>query len=303
VRWTADDGDLPTDYRFTGQRLDSYINLYSMGARQYDPALGRWLSADAVVPRLDVPEAFNRFSYALGNPLAYLDPSGHLLWQLNYFGYSARAMLFSSRSFGYWMHGRQTVASNAGLIRGEVTADRQLTVAAFVSQQDSEMFGERAFGTDVFERLFVASGRSNKEVSRGIAQLTPSEMETYAPELAGADLWNHQNAIRGMAAKVDYIDQYISGAASANGGSISWTDRFMLLAICQNTGKVEDAQYRVDYYFQKGGKWADVFMERGDLQETLREVVVQIYWLLSQGWALPEGVDLEQMKRDAFADF
>jgi len=41
-RWSS--GTLPTDYRFTGQRLDSYINLVQMGSRWYDPALARWIS-------------------------------------------------------------------------------------------------------------------------------------------------------------------------------------------------------------------------------------------------------------------
>jgi hypothetical protein len=49
-----------------------------MGARFYDPALGRWLSADTLVPEPGNPQAFNRFSYVGGNPLRYIDPTGHL---------------------------------------------------------------------------------------------------------------------------------------------------------------------------------------------------------------------------------
>ena len=59
---------LPTDYRFTGQRDDGYINLYFMGARQYDPQLGRWISADTLVPDPANPQSLNRYSYVLGNP-------------------------------------------------------------------------------------------------------------------------------------------------------------------------------------------------------------------------------------------
>jgi RHS repeat-associated protein len=36
-RWSSD--TLPTDYRFTGQRLDGDLGLYQMGARFYDPYL------------------------------------------------------------------------------------------------------------------------------------------------------------------------------------------------------------------------------------------------------------------------
>jgi RHS repeat-associated protein len=38
TRWSS--GTLPTDYRFTGQREESGLGLYQMGARWYDAALG-----------------------------------------------------------------------------------------------------------------------------------------------------------------------------------------------------------------------------------------------------------------------
>jgi hypothetical protein len=46
-------------------------------ARYYDPGLGRFVSADTVVPKAGNPQALNRYSYAVGNPLRFVDPSGH----------------------------------------------------------------------------------------------------------------------------------------------------------------------------------------------------------------------------------
>ena len=69
---------LPTDYRFTGQLLDASSGLYHMGARWYDGALGRWLSADAVVPEPGSPQSFNRYAYVGNRPLNHTDPSGHI---------------------------------------------------------------------------------------------------------------------------------------------------------------------------------------------------------------------------------
>ncbi|WP_423224225.1 RHS repeat-associated core domain-containing protein [Candidatus Amarolinea aalborgensis] len=43
-------GATPTTYRFTGQREDASIGLYFYNARYYDPALGRFISADTIVP-------------------------------------------------------------------------------------------------------------------------------------------------------------------------------------------------------------------------------------------------------------
>ncbi|MGC8947612.1 MAG: RHS repeat-associated core domain-containing protein, partial [Anaerolineae bacterium] len=43
-------GTTPTAYKFTGQRLDESTGLYYYEARYYDPALGRFVQADTVVP-------------------------------------------------------------------------------------------------------------------------------------------------------------------------------------------------------------------------------------------------------------
>jgi len=51
--------------------------LYDYGARFYDPALGRFISADTVVPGAGNPQALNRYAYVLNNPLKYTDPTGH----------------------------------------------------------------------------------------------------------------------------------------------------------------------------------------------------------------------------------
>jgi RHS repeat-associated protein len=63
--------------RFTGQRQESGFGLYDYGARYYDPLIGRFVSADSVVPGAGNPQALNRYSYTYNNPLRYVDPSGH----------------------------------------------------------------------------------------------------------------------------------------------------------------------------------------------------------------------------------
>jgi hypothetical protein len=52
--------------------------LYYFKARYYDSAVGRFLSADTIVPNSNNPQSFNRYSYAYNNPLNYTDPSGHM---------------------------------------------------------------------------------------------------------------------------------------------------------------------------------------------------------------------------------
>jgi len=48
-----------------------------MNARYYLPGIGRFVSADTIVPNPADPQSFNRYSYGLNNPLRYVDPTGH----------------------------------------------------------------------------------------------------------------------------------------------------------------------------------------------------------------------------------
>jgi len=70
-------GNLPTDHTFTGQIEDDSTGLQYFNARYYSGSLGRFISADTIVPGAGNPQAFNRYSYSLSNPLKYIDPSGH----------------------------------------------------------------------------------------------------------------------------------------------------------------------------------------------------------------------------------
>jgi RHS repeat-associated protein len=74
-RWIT--GTLVTDFTFTGQRADSYIKLMEMGARWYDPQIGRWISPDSIIPDPTNPQALNRYAYVYNNPLNHVDLTGH----------------------------------------------------------------------------------------------------------------------------------------------------------------------------------------------------------------------------------
>ena len=66
-----------TDHGFTGHKHNSYIKLVDMKARWYSPQLGRFISADSIIPDPLNPQSFNRYSYVLNSPLNYTDPTGH----------------------------------------------------------------------------------------------------------------------------------------------------------------------------------------------------------------------------------
>ena len=53
-----------------------------MNARLYDPIVGRFLSPDPYVQMPDNSQSFNRYSYALNNPLKYVDEDGEWFVEL-----------------------------------------------------------------------------------------------------------------------------------------------------------------------------------------------------------------------------
>ena len=68
---------LNTDRKFTGQTEDEAAGLYWYASRAYDPAIGRFVSPDTVVPVPFNPQSLNRYSYVYNNPLKFIDPSGN----------------------------------------------------------------------------------------------------------------------------------------------------------------------------------------------------------------------------------
>jgi RHS repeat-associated protein len=67
----------PQNYKFTGKERDSESGLDNFGARFDSSALGRFLSPDAGAASLHNPQSWNRYTYALNNPLFYIDPDGN----------------------------------------------------------------------------------------------------------------------------------------------------------------------------------------------------------------------------------
>lgn len=64
---------------FTGHEHLTWFGLINMNARLYDPLLGRFLSPDPYVQAPEFTQNFNRYSYALNNPLRYTDVTGEFL--------------------------------------------------------------------------------------------------------------------------------------------------------------------------------------------------------------------------------
>ncbi|MGE5394430.1 MAG: RHS repeat-associated core domain-containing protein, partial [Candidatus Saccharibacteria bacterium] len=120
TNWTytldANDKALFADRGFTGHEYLPWYKLYNMNGRMYDPAVGRFLSADPVVKDPGNSQHYNRYSYCLNNPLKYTDLSGYTQAQMwtNEMTESMRAALGAwATALGY------TVSNGIGSSSGD----------------------------------------------------------------------------------------------------------------------------------------------------------------------------------------
>jgi len=75
-------GNLGTDYKFTGQRLQAELGIYWFQSRWMDPSLGRFTSPDTIVPTsTQGTQAWDRYGFVNNNPVRYTDPTGHMMTQ------------------------------------------------------------------------------------------------------------------------------------------------------------------------------------------------------------------------------
>ena len=66
------------NYKFSDKefQLDLSLNQYDLGARFYDPVIGRF---NVIDPLADLASDYTPFRYAFDNPLSFNDPTG--LWE------------------------------------------------------------------------------------------------------------------------------------------------------------------------------------------------------------------------------
>ena len=133
VPWVGDKG-------FVGGRIDSSTGLTNIGARQYDPLLGRFASVDPLMDPTD-PQQLHGYTYSDNNPVTLADPTGLGFW--NWLGRTVKKAIHAVAQVTKW------VAPIAGLAAIVATGPLGMLAAGV------------AFGTGLFNAAYNCSGGGN----------------------------------------------------------------------------------------------------------------------------------------------
>jgi RHS repeat-associated protein len=174
-----------SDRGYTSHEMLEGVDLVHMNGRIYDPAIGRFLTADPFVQFSGDSQSYNRYSYVLNNPLRYTDPSGHFLFSLGMAAYWAGADI-TAKTFGYFVASMFAAGFVDTFMMSGGDVDQALQAGAFTAAASVVTFG---IGT-AFESPTggLLGALEDKPTLLALAQHTAHGISSGAfTELAGGD--------------------------------------------------------------------------------------------------------------------
>jgi RHS repeat-associated protein len=330
VRYHWVDEDLITDpayklpvYTFTGQRsfMDDPsttavegFGLLDYNARMYDPAIGRFVSADSIVA--GGVQGYDRFNYVGNAPTVYTDPSGHFRTDPGDGGSS------SSGDNGDGAKGPSSCSTGTSQIeknymkQSMVSNDRGIAtgnaIASIGAQNPWHRRGaafflgkEACFANNATSVFQFDCGSDPYYTGRGLAKVSDAAMDTpYGTEVAGGhgyglglsevgiDQTTPEGAVVAMKARIQimfsvYLNKCVGQSCQND------TNSFLLAAMAGNGIEVQDVEDRLSTSRPDGiFNWYS-WLKQGDESRwtVLQDFVNNWAWLESQGFELPEDID------------
>jgi RHS repeat-associated protein len=82
------------------------------GPRPYDPMIGRWCSRDKIAGFIVSPQSMNRYTYALNNPLRFIDIDGNLSTEYNKLAKGVPREVFLTKNKEFIISKKVTITKN-----------------------------------------------------------------------------------------------------------------------------------------------------------------------------------------------
>ncbi len=180
---------------FTGHEHIDEFGLINMNGRIYDPTIGQFLSPDNYVQLPDASLGFNRYAYAINNPLLYIDPTGDFLFTTIMFGmaivFTPPLYIISIPIYGFKGAWEEVYGKDDGLAKNMVELGMGLD--------------EHLFGIEIRKDDDLTSGGSSSEATANTMQ-TPID-EYKIPDvnrvpIAGTDFYDMPNGCMFASAEV-----------------------------------------------------------------------------------------------------
>lgn len=146
----TDSATLANNRGFTGHEHYDFFDIVDMNGRVYDPLLGRFLSPD---PTLQFPtdlQDYNRYTYAINNPLKYTDPSGYGLFKS-----IRRAVASVARTV---VNTAKAIVTNPGELALTIATGGAYANLKLINNLGKQAFGKETWGTIVKVGLGIAAG-------------------------------------------------------------------------------------------------------------------------------------------------
>jgi len=152
----------------------------SSQCRWYEPRLGRFVSADTVVPNPGNPQDLNRYAYTRNNPLRYTDPTGHCPWCVPLAIAVLKGIDYGWTAYDVWQASR--VLSNPNASRDEkLLAGLNVTLAVTFEACEPDDELPVAIPLDDIGRRMLMAGASH-----ALAEGGEEALERYLRERLGA---------------------------------------------------------------------------------------------------------------------
>ncbi len=199
------------DRGYTGHEHIPEFGIINMNGRLYDPVLGRMLSPDPYIMGTDNTQGYNRYAYAMNNPMSYTDPSGNVVWFVPLIYAAVNVAMDLSMNNGKMSFGQIALSAGMGALGGLTSGATSVAgaiVGAGLSQVNrimpnipiyqsgnfslgiSPMIGMGSSGLNFGASLNVGGRVGNLSYAASIGAGFNSGMSSLGDAASGSYYWN-----------------------------------------------------------------------------------------------------------------